>query len=845
MASDKTSLTNKEYWAMSAEATLEALSTTREGLSETIANERLEQFGKNVLPHDGRRLKFKILARQFASPLIIILIVAGIVTLTLQDYKDGIFIFVAVLINAALGFYQENKAVDALSSLKKYVKEKARVLRGGLEREVGVEELVPGDVIKLTAGVRVPADGRVFLSNSLSVDESILTGESLPVSKTTNPVKESASVIDRDSMIYSGTSIINGIGLAAVTATGTNTEFGKIAVFLKEKDDEPTPLQKYIKKLSVMVSFVFLAMAGLLFSLGILFDYSIFEMFLISVAVAVSAVPEGLPIALTVTLAIGVERLAKRNGVVKKLVAAEALGSTTLIITDKTGTLTEGKMELAEIIGDVHKEEILEMALITVEATVENPLSDPEEWRVIGRPLEASIVRAGAEYKLFVSEVLKNVEILERHPFNSEDKFAGVYAKIGSEKTWVYLGAPDVLLNKCQIEKAKKEEFTRKVEELAYGGSRVLGVSVGKKFLGLITFNDPVKKDVSEVVREVASAGVKTVIATGDHKGTALHVAKEIGISASAENVITGEEIQALSDIDLKKALPRIYVFARVTPQDKARIARLYQELGEVVAMTGDGVNDAPALESADVGVALGSGTDIAKDASDLVILDNNFNTIVAAVSEGRRITANLKKIIVYLFSGSLDELFLIGGALAFGLPLPLNALQILWVNFFSDSFPAVALAFEKESDGLKLPRQRKGEELIDNKMKFIILIIGVISSAMLFGAYNILIKLGFPVGVVRTFIFASFSLYTLFLAFSIKSLHKSIFRYNLFDNPYLIGGFLIGVGLTFVAIYVPYFQTLLNVVYLPLPWIFGVVGFGILSILGVELGKFLFRKTS
>jgi len=843
MTLDKTTLTDKKFWSLSPDRVLEILGTSKDGLSEVIAKEKLEQFGKNSLPHDGSGLKLRILMRQFTNPLVVILIVAGAITLALQDYKDSIFIFIAVFINGALGFYQENKAADALASLKKYVKEKARVIREGFEREVSVEELVPGDVIKLTSGTRVPADARVFLSNSLSVDESILTGESLPVSKTTDPVEESASVIDRESMVYNGTLVVGGIGLAIVTATGLDTELGKIAVFLEKEDDEPTPLQRYIKKFSILVGVAFLLMAALLFWIGILHGYSLFEMFLISVAVAVSAVPEGLPLALTVVLAIGVERLAKRNGIVKKLVAAEALGSTTLILTDKTGTLTEAKMELAEIIGDESKEKILELALLTVEATVENPLSDPEEWRVIGRPLEASVVKAGAEYKLFIHEILKNVEVLERHPFNSMDKFAGVYAKIGSEKMWIYLGAPDVLLDKSQIDKRKKEELINKVEELAYGGFRVLGVSMGNKFLGLLAFNDPVRKDVGEVIKEVAKAGVKTVIATGDHKGTALHVAKEVGINASAENVLTGDEMLTLSDDDLKKALPKILVFARVTPKDKARLTRLYQSLGEVVAVTGDGVNDAPALESADVGIAVGSGTDIAKDASDLVILDDNFNTIIAAISEGRRIMANIRKIIVYLFSDSLDELFLIGGALVFGLPLPLSAIQILWVNFFSDSFPSVALGFEKEPDGLRLPRSRKHRELIDGEMKFLILIIGVISSALLFGMYYALLRMGFSVGIVRTFIFASFSIYTLFLAFSVKSLHKSIFRYNPFDNPYLIGGVLIAIGLTLVAIYVPYFQVLLNTVFLSWQWMVGVVGFGLLNLLGVEFGKFLFRK--
>jgi len=842
---DLKTLEGKKLWSESPEEVMLILETSKDGLGETIAEQRLEEFGKNSLPRQRRGVKLKILLRQFSSPLIIILMIAGIITVLLQDLKDGVFIFVAVVINATLGFYQENKAENALESLRNYVKEKARVIREGNEKEIDAELLVPGDVIRLTAGTRVPADSRIFLSNNLSVDESILTGESLPVSKGVSAVKESSNIGDRKSMVYSGTLVVGGIGLGVVVSTGLNSELGKIAALLKKKKEEPTPLQKYIKRFSMWIGGVFVFMSALLFALGTFLHYSVLEMFLISVAVAVSAVPEGLPIALTVVLAIGVERLARQKGVVRKLVAAEALGSTTLVLTDKTGTLTEAKMELSEIIGEDNKEELLRLALLTVEAAIENPTSDQDEWRIIGRPLEASIIRAAGQYKLFSSEILKKTEVLERHPFNSTDKFAAVHIKDGAKEMWVYLGAPSVLIDKSKIGKKEKDEINNKVDNLAYSGFRVLGISTDKEFKGLLAFNDPVREGVGEVIKEVEEAGVRTVIATGDHKGTALHVAKELGMKVTAENVMTGDEMAKFSDIELKKIIPKILIFARVTPEDKARLAVLYKELGEIVAVTGDGVNDAPALESADVGISIGSGTDIAKDSSDLVILDDNFKTIVGAISEGRRIMANVKKILVYFLSDALDELFLIGGALAFGMPLPINALQILWVNFFNDSMPSVALAFEKEPDGLKFKNSKRGRGLIDSEMKFLILVIGVLSSALLFGLYYYLINSGYNGDVVRTFIFASFSVYTLFLAFSVKSLRSSIFKYNLFDNKYLIISALAGFTLTAVAIYVPYFQNLLGTVSLSLIWAVGVVGVGILNIIGVEFGKYLFIRKS
>ena len=844
MTLDKITIEGKNFWAISAEETIEALQTEEEGLSDVVAAERLEQFGENVFRREKKESKLRILVRQFANPLIIILIIAGATTILLENLKDGIFIFSAVAINAALGFYQENKAANALASLKTYIKEKARVIRSGNEKEVGVETLVPGDIIRLTAGTRVPADARVLLSNSLSLDESILTGESLPVSKKIEPSDESAGIIDRKSMVYGGTLVVGGVGLVAITATGESTELGKIAALIEKEEDEPTPLQRYIKRFSFWIGTVFVAVSALLFTLGTTLGYSLSEMFLISVAVAVSAVPEGLPIALTVALAIGVERLAKRKGVVRKLLAAEALGSTTLILTDKTGTLTEAKMELADILGDEHKEEILKLALLTVEATIENPASDPSEWRVIGRPLEASVVKAGAKYKLFVPEILKQVEVLERHPFNSTDKFSAVRVRTDHKTFWAYLGAPDVLLKKSRARESGGEELIKKVDELAYNGFRVLGVATDEKFFGLLAFNDPIRESVGDAIREVREAGVKTVIVTGDHKGTAIHVANAIGISATEKTAITGDELDNISDAELKKLLPGILVFARVTPEHKVRLTNLYKELGEVVAVTGDGVNDAPALEGADIGIAVGSGTDIARDASDLVILDDNFETIVAAIGEGRRIMANIKKIFVYLLSSVMGELFLIGGALAFGLTLPLNALQILWVNFFSDSFPSVALAFEKEKDGLKLKRHIKGGTLFDGEIKFLIFVVGILSSALLFAMYYFLIKFGFEEDIVRTFIFASFSVYTFFFAFSIKSLDKSIFKYNPFDNPYLVVGVIIGICLTAIGVYAPYFQGLLDTVSLSPIWIVGVLVFGLVNLVGVEFGKFLYRKS-
>lgn len=840
---DENELIQQPVWSMKGEEVIDLLQTSEDGLREEEVKSRTDQFGKNILPKIKRGSRVKIFLRQFKSPLIIILLVAGFITLFLQDFKDSGFIFAAILVNAVLGFYQENKAETALSQLETYIKERVRVIRDGKEKEIDASEVVPGDIMRLVSGMRVPADGRVIMSNELLANEAVLTGESLPTNKKTEPDKESTTIVDQESMVFGGTLISGGVGLAVIIRTGANTELGKIAALVKDKEKDKTPLQIAIGRFSMRVGIVLFALSVILFFVGTALGYDTFDMFLISVAVAVSAVPEGLPIALTVVLAVGVERLARRKGVVRKLLAAEALGSTTVVMTDKTGTLTEAKMELAEIVSERRHEEVLQFALLATDTVVENPDSPVEEWRIIGRPVEAAIVRAGIKYKLFLPELRGKQKTLSEKPFNSTDKYGAVQVEMDSKKHWIYLGAPDILAEKSGLKSSEKEKLIGELDKLTHSGYRVLGVAVDEDFLGFMAFNDPVRDGAKQAIKDVAEAGVKTIIVTGDHKGTATAVAKEVGIDVTSDEVMTGTEVRELSDAALKKKLPSIRVFARVTPSDKLRIVKLYQEQGEIVAVTGDGVNDAPALEGADIGVAVGSGTDVAKGAADLVILDDNFETIVAAIGEGRRILENIRKVIVYLFSDALDELILIGGALIMGIPIPLNALQILWVNFFDDSFPAVALAFEDDAKSLKRSSIHLKKRLIDPEMRFLILVIGIISSAFLLGLYVYLLRLEIPLELVQTFIFGSFALYTMFLVFSVKSLKRSIFRYNPFDNLYLVAGVLFGIGLTLIAIYLPAAQGLLGTVSLPLPWLLGVLVVGILNILGVEFGKFIFRN--
>ncbi|MFA6341127.1 MAG: HAD-IC family P-type ATPase, partial [Candidatus Paceibacterota bacterium] len=599
------------------------------------------------------------------------------------------------------------------------------------------------------------------------------------------------------------------------------------------------------------------------FFIGIVAGYSKVEMFLTSVAIAVSAVPEGLPVAMTVILATGVQRMARRNGVIRKLIAAEALGSTTIILTDKTGTLTMAKMQLGKIFPakDGEEEKILKLALLNTNVLVENESDHPTKWRMNGRVIETALVQSAAIEGISVEEVKSKTLIINSLPFNAVNKFSVSLTHNHEKHTLVFFGAPDILVRHSTLSDAEKNGILEKIDKLATSGDLVVGVATkevkikkdftfsndleldGMFFQGLITLRDLVRPSVKEAVRQVERAGIRTIIMTGDHKGTAISVAKEVGMDISENNILDAVLLQTLSDEDLKKRLPILRIISRVSPFDKMRVVKMLQEMGETVAMTGDGVNDAPSIKQADIGIAMGSGTEVARDVADLVLLDDNFETIAAAVEEGRQIMHNIRKVLVYLLSSVADELLLIGGALVIGLPLPMNALQLLWVNFFSDSFPAVAFAFEKDTSGFSIRPQKVKDGLFDPLMKFMILFIGLLTSVFLFILYWFLLRAGFPEDIVKTFIFASFGTYTLFLTFSIRSFERSILKYPFFSNTYLLIGVGIGIVLMASAIYIPFFQTLFGTVSLPLIWVLGVILIGVINIIGIELGKSLFRR--
>ncbi|OHA09115.1 MAG: hypothetical protein A3B37_01050 [Candidatus Sungbacteria bacterium RIFCSPLOWO2_01_FULL_59_16] len=863
------------FWAMSAKEALAALASRDTGLSEGEARKRRKTFGENTLSFHRRLGRLAIVLNQFKSPLILVLVLAGIITMILRQWTEAAVIFSAVLANSALGFWQENKAETVLDLLASYVRTRARVRRGDGECEIDAALLVPGDVIRIRQGDRVPADARIIFANGLEVDEAVLTGESSPVAKSSSPVAASALLAERASIVFGGTLAVGGFADTLVTATGGRTEFGKIAALAGASRREATPLQSAMARFAAAVGLVLGVLVATLFALGLWVGYDVFEMFLIAVAVAVSAVPEGLPVALTVILAVGVERLARRKGVVRKLLAAETLGSASVILTDKTGTLTTAQMELAEVLPHGSSQENLGAlwrdALLNTDVAVENPGDPPGSWRLFGRPLETALVRGAVGRGVNVVDMLRHTDIPARLPFSAEYKAAACLFRRDGRVGLAVLGAPEVLSAISRMSDEKRAAMLAEAEKRAAAGERVLAVAghsaesaakgeamlatLGEawknaktppqefEFHGLLMFRDPLRPGAGAAIRRMEAAGVKTIIVSGDHRATSEAVARELGMADGRGAVLTGEDLVHLSGEELSARAGEVRVYARVTPEQKLALVKLYRERGEVVAVTGDGVNDAPALAAADIGVAVGSGTDVAKSAADLVLLDDNFETLVAAVEEGRRILDNIRKVIIYLLSSSLDELFLIGGALLTGVALPLNALQIIFVNFFSDSFPAVALAFEDGIDGPGSRPRRLGRNIFDRTMRFLILVIGVLTSALLFALYYWLLRRGFGPELVRSFIFASFATYSLLLAFSVRSLEKSIFSYNPLSNPYLVVGTGIGFLLTALVIYVPLLQAIFNTVALPPLWLASVIGVGLANVAAVEFGKWLVRS--
>ena len=856
------------WHSITAKEALEILNSSAGfGLNEKEVELRKNEYGLNSLPEDKSLSPLVLFFRQFKSTLIFILVLAGGVTLWLQEYADSAVIFSAVLLNTGIGYFQENKATKALSELKKILKQKALVIREGTEREVLQKDLVPGDLIVLTEGNKVPADCRILESFELRINEAVLTGEWLASIKREAILEQKTPLADRDNMAYMGSVVEGGKGIALVVATGQQTELGKISKLLSEVKEEKTPYQKKLQRFSWIIGGVVSFLALFIFFEGMLLGGELVEMFTIAVAIAVAAILEGLPVAMTVVLAVGMQRILAKKGLVRHLTSAETLGSTSIILTDKTLTLTEGRMKVQEVVPlkAGNREEVLRAAALANEAFIENPKATLEKPVLRGRPTDKALLQAAMEAGISKAEIEKYAHLLFRLPFNSESKYVASFHKSNGNIVLSVSGAPERIMELSKLSKGELHQAEKRLQELTSQGLRVVGLAKkdilnrrglmakkemlreeikGLEFLGFIALKDPIRKGVKEAIKLARDAGLKTIIATGDHLLTAKAVAKELGLPTKEVNLMVGKELDGLTDSELDLRLENIFVFARVEPKHKLRIIEAWQKKGAVIAMTGDGVNDAPALKKADIGLALGSGTDVAKESSDLILLEDNFAIIPAAIREGRAIVDNIRKIITYLVSGSFTETILIGSSFLLGLPLPLTALQILWINLVVDGLPAMALTMEKsEKDIMTRPPLKKNSGLLTQEMKVIIFGISIITDILLFGLFLWLLQTSYTLQHVQTVVFVGLGIGSLFYVFSIRSLRRNIWQYNPFSNLWVVGAVSLGFLLLFAAVYLPLFQCFLGTVALTLfDWGL-LISLGLLNVLLIEAVKWYYIK--
>lgn len=813
------------------------------GLSDEKAEKKLKQNGLNKLEEKKQTSLIIKFFEQFKDFMIIVLICAAIISFVIsfingeKDFFDPIIILFIVILNAIMGIIQENRAEKALTALKSMSSPTAKVIRNGKRKVIPAEKLVIGDLLVVETGDLIPADARLVSTVRLKVDESALTGESVPIEKDQNiTFDKEVSIGDRKNMIFSGTAVSLGKGTAIVCNTGMNSEIGKIASMILSDNKSQTPLQKKLAVTGKSLGLGALAICFVIFFIGIFRGIPPFEMFMTSISLAVAAIPEGLPAIVTVMLAIGVQIMTQKNAVVKKLPAVETIGNASVICSDKTGTLTKNKMKVIELYPDNLKEKILSLSVLCNDSYID------EKNNVIGEPTENAIVISALGYGINKNELIKKMPKVGEIPFDSTRKAMTTIHNDGkSHYTIITKGAPDILINKCSnvfsggkaipLTESLKNKLIHKNREMANNALRVLAVAykeigyIQKKpdvetterdltFVGFIGMIDPPRLEVADAVNECKNAGIKPVMITGDHLLTATAIAKKIGIFEENDKAVSGKELNKFSDEELSEKIEEYSVFARVSPEDKVKIVKAFQSKGNVVAMTGDGVNDAPALKKADIGCAMGiNGTDVAKEASDIVLADDNFSTIVHAVRQGRIIYANIKKAVHFLLSSNIGEIMTILSAMLIGFPAPLLAIHLLWVNLVTDSLPAVALGLDPANHDIMEGRKNRNERgLFTKQIWERICIEGMMIGSLALLAFaigNVVFK---NLKIGQTMAFCVLSLSQLVHSFNMRSEH-SIFKEGVFANKYLILSFFIGVVLQVGVVMVPPLASLFKVI--------------------------------
>lgn len=839
------------------------------GLSEKEARKKLLEHGPNLLAEKKKISPLKLLLSQFTDVMVIILMVSTVISAFMGDITEAVTIIAIVILNAILGFVQEFRTEKTMEALKSLAAPVAKVLRGGKQASIPAEQVVPGDLILLETGDRIPADAVLLESVNLQVDESLLTGESVPVEKYQIARGTQRDRWDRKNRVYMGTSVTGGRAKASVTATGMNTEMGSIADLIQNIEEDDTPLQKKLARLGKVIAAGCLVICAIVAASGILRGEEVFSMLLSGISLAVAAVPEGLPAIVTISLALGVQRMLKRSALIRKLPAVETLGCAGVVCSDKTGTLTQNKMtvrkvETAERLYSIKEsrddrkafysggmnidplsDQILRLSLeiagVCNNAELRRATGGDLNWEFEGDPTEGALLVASAKAGLTAERLSSIYRRTDEIPFDSDRKCMSVVCSNHRGETFVFTkGAPDILLKNCkkvQLSKGPavltpeiRAKIYRANDSMAGEALRVIAVAYKKLdagayrketlesdlvFTGLIGMLDPPRPEAAEAVLKCRLAGIKPVMITGDHKLTAVSIARELDIFQEGEKVLTGAELDNMDDRSLERVAGEVSVYARVSPKHKLRIVRALKKLGNIVAMTGDGVNDAPAVKEADIGVSMGlTGTDVTKEASAMVLLDDNFATIVAAIEEGRVIYNNIRKFIRYMLACNIGEVLNMFIGMLAGLPVPLLPIQILWVNLVTDGLPAVALGFDPpEKDVMKRQPREPGESIFSHGLAAIILTRGFLIGLTTLAVYVTMIHFTADVSLARTGAFVTLMLIQLIHVFECKSETRNLFQIPLFNNIYLVFAVLISLAMILAVVYIPALQVIFKTV--------------------------------
>ena len=851
----------KRIWEKTQMELFRELGCRAEGLTAAEAGARLETCGPNELRSGGKKSVARVFLEQFRDFLVVILILAAAVSAALGDGESALVILAVITMNAVLGTVQTVKAAASLDSLKRMSAPTAKVLRDGHVVQIPGREVVPGDVVVLEAGDSVCADGRLLESASLKCDESALTGESLPVEKDVEPIDGEAALGDRRNMVFSGSFVTYGRGRFLVTATGMDTEVGKIAALLKGAEEKKTPLQVSLDRFGRRLSAIILAICAVLFGVSVAVRHeNVMNAFLFAVALAVAAIPEALSSIVTIVLSFGTQKMARENAIIRKLQAVEGLGSVSVICSDKTGTLTQNQMTVRKLytagrvmdasdadFSDPIQEPLLRSALLCSDATV-------DENGEVGDPTETALVRLGEDHGFDEEAARARWPRLTEIPFDSDRKLMSTVHQMEGGRLMVTKGAVDVLLDRCILSPAERTAAEQANEAFSKEGLRVLAFACrpidrasvsledenGLDFLGLIAMMDPPRVESKRAVAACIAAGIRPVMITGDHKVTAAAIAKEIGILTDDTLAVEGTVLDGMSEGELKDYVPRVSVYARVTPEHKIRIVRAWQARGALVAMTGDGVNDAPALKQADIGVAMGvTGTEVAKDAAGMVLADDNFATIVQAVKNGRNVYANIKKAIQFLLSGNMAGILTVLYASLMGLPVPFAAVHLLFINLLTDSLPAIALGLEPHRDEVMGEKPRPRDEgILTRSFLTSVGVEGLVIALAAIAAFHTGLRHGEAVG--STMAFATLCLSRLFHGFNCKAERPVLLTKQFWDNRWLLGAFAAGAALLGAVLLVPTLEPLFRVTKLSAGLLAAVVGLSAGSMLVIQLLKAL-----